>query len=61
MSKLRDYLFEQASKIERSRINGGRKNRLCGNFNMSFEAVEGALRLEDRTPLGKGDWLEAEY
>lgn len=28
---------------------------------VAFEAVEGALRLEDRTPLGKGDWLEAEY
>lgn len=45
VSKLRDYLFEQASQIERSRINGGRKNRLCGNFNMSFEAVEGEALL----------------
>ena len=41
VSALRNRLFEGASKIEYSRINGDRENRLPGNFNMSFEGVEG--------------------
>ena len=39
--KLRDRLFEGASKIEYSRINGSVEHRLPGNFSMSFEGVEG--------------------
>lgn len=38
---LRDRLFEGASKISHSRINGDRENRLPGNFSMCFEGVEG--------------------
>lgn len=39
--KLRDRLFEGASKISHSRINGDRDQRLPGNFSMCFEGVEG--------------------
>lgn len=38
---LRDRLFEGASKISHSRINGDREKRLPGNFSMCFEGVEG--------------------
>ncbi len=38
---LRDRLFEGASKISHSRINGDRECRLPGNFSMCFEGVEG--------------------
>lgn len=38
---LRDRLFEGASKISHSRINGDRENRLPGNFSMCFEGIEG--------------------
>ena len=38
---LRDRLFEGASKISHSRINGDREHRLPGNFSMCFEGVEG--------------------
>ena len=38
---LRDRLFEGASKISHSRINGCTKHRLPGNFSMCFEGVEG--------------------
>lgn len=38
---LRDRLFEGASKISHSRINGDRERRLPGNFSMCFEGVEG--------------------
>ncbi len=38
---LRDRLFEGASKISHSRINGDIENRLPGNFSMCFEGVEG--------------------
>lgn len=38
---LRDRLFEGASKISHSRINGDKENRLPGNFSMCFEGVEG--------------------
>lgn len=41
VSALRDRLFEGASKISHSRINGDTKNRLPGNFSMCFEGVEG--------------------
>lgn len=38
---LRDKLFEGASKISHSRINGDTEKRLPGNFSMCFEGVEG--------------------
>lgn len=38
---LRDRLFDGASKISHSRINGDREKRLPGNFSMCFEGVEG--------------------
>ncbi|MBQ6600198.1 MAG: cysteine desulfurase NifS [Clostridia bacterium] len=41
VTALRDRLFEGASKISHSRINGDRENRLPGNFSMCFEGVEG--------------------
>ncbi len=41
VSRLRDRLFEGASKISHSRINGDREKRLPGNFSMCFEGVEG--------------------
>lgn len=41
VSALRDRLFEGASKISHSRINGDREKRLPGNFSMCFEGVEG--------------------
>ena len=39
--ELRDRLFEGASKISHSRINGDKEQRLPGNFSMCFEGVEG--------------------
>lgn len=47
--KLRDRLIDGLLKIERSRINGDRINRLPGNVNMCFEGIEGEsllLRLD---------------
>lgn len=41
VAALRDKLFEGAGKISHSRINGDREKRLPGNFNMSFEGIEG--------------------
>ena len=41
VSALRDRLFEGASKITHSRINGDTVHRLPGNFSMCFEGVEG--------------------
>lgn len=41
VSALRDRLFEGASTISHSRINGDREKRLPGNFSMCFEGVEG--------------------
>ena len=38
---LRDRLFEGASKISHSRINGDSEKRLPGNFSMCFEGIEG--------------------
>lgn len=44
-SKLRNHFIQEASKISHSRLNGGLEHRLCGNINMSFEAVEGEALL----------------
>ncbi len=41
VAALRDRLFEGASKISHSRINGDREKRLPGNFSMCFEGIEG--------------------
>ncbi|MCM1365108.1 MAG: cysteine desulfurase NifS [Faecalibacterium sp.] len=41
VAALRDRLFEGASKISHSRINGDTEKRLPGNFSMCFEGVEG--------------------
>ena len=41
VSALRDRLFEGASKISHSRINGDTEHRLPGNFSMCFEGIEG--------------------
>ncbi|MBQ7295633.1 MAG: cysteine desulfurase NifS [Clostridia bacterium] len=41
VKSLRDRLFEGASKISHSRINGDKEKRLPGNFSMCFEGVEG--------------------
>ncbi len=41
ISKLRDILFEELSKIPHSKINGDKTSRLANNFNMSFEGIEG--------------------
>ena len=41
VSALRNKLFEGASKIAHSRINGDKEKRLPGNFSMCFEGVEG--------------------
>lgn len=39
--KICDYIINEALKIERSRLNGDRENRLSGNVNMCFEGIEG--------------------
>ncbi len=41
VTALRNRLFEGASKISHSRINGDTEKRLPGNFSMCFEGVEG--------------------
>lgn len=41
MSAIRDKIIDNALKIERSRVNGDRKNRLPGNVSLCFEGVEG--------------------
>ena len=41
VSALRDRFIDGALKIERSRVNGDRTNRLCGNANLCFEGIEG--------------------
>lgn len=40
-ARLRDKLFSELSKIPHSKINGDVNHRLPGNFNMSFEGIEG--------------------
>lgn len=39
--EIRDYLIDNALKIERSRVNGDRIHRLPGNVSLCFEGVEG--------------------
>lgn len=39
--KLRDKLIDSALKIDKSILNGDRKNRLPGNINMCFLGIEG--------------------
>ena len=41
MAKLRDKLIDGILKIKNVRLNGPRKNRLCNNVNVSFNAIEG--------------------
>lgn len=41
LTALRDRLIDGLLKIESSRLNGDRQNRLPGNVNISFEGVEG--------------------
>jgi cysteine desulfurase len=41
LTKIRDYIMDNALKIERSRVNGDRKNRLPGNVSLCFEGIEG--------------------
>ncbi|MFA9381214.1 MAG: cysteine desulfurase NifS [Acetanaerobacterium sp.] len=38
---LRDRLIGELLKIERTRLNGDREKRLCGNVNISVEGIEG--------------------
>ncbi len=45
LTKLRDRLIDGMLKIPASRLNGDSKKRLCGNVNVSFEAVEGEALL----------------
>lgn len=46
VSAMRDRLIDGIlSAVTRTRLNGGRDNRLCGNVNISFEAVEGEALL----------------
>jgi cysteine desulfurase len=50
-TKLRDYFFDEVSKIDDIRINGGLENRLPNNINFSIKGVEGeslVLLLDDR-------------
>ena len=41
VSKMRDRLIDGLLKMERTRLNGSRTDRLCGNVNISVEGVEG--------------------
>lgn len=41
VTALRNRFIDGALKIERSRLNGDRERRLCGNANLCFEGVEG--------------------
>lgn len=41
VTRLRNKFIDGALKIERSRLNGDKKNRLPGNANISFEGIEG--------------------
>ena len=41
LEKKRDFLINELLKIKRSRLNGDRIQRLPGNVNISFEAIEG--------------------
>ena len=41
VAMLRDYFIDKTLKINRSRLNGHRIERLPGNVNMCFEGIEG--------------------
>ncbi len=41
ISKLRDKLISELSKIPHSKINGDTESRLAGNVNICFEGIEG--------------------
>lgn len=41
VTRLRNKFIDGALKIERSRLNGDKQNRLPGNANISFEGIEG--------------------
>ena len=41
LTKIRNYFISEASKIEKSRLNGDKEKRLPGNVNMCFEGIEG--------------------
>ncbi len=41
LTRMRDKLITELSKIPHSILNGDSKNRLPGNFNMCFEGIEG--------------------
>lgn len=43
--KLRDIVIDSVLKIERTRLNGSRTQRLSGNVNISFEGIEGEALL----------------
>ena len=45
LSRIRDHIIDELLKIERSRVNGGRENRVPGNVSMCFEGVEGEALL----------------
>ena len=45
LSRIRDHIIDELSKIERSRVNGGREKRVPGNVSMCFEGVEGEALL----------------
>jgi len=41
MEELRDYFIDKVLKIEKVKLNGPRKNRLCNNINLTIDGVEG--------------------
>ena len=41
VSKLRDRLIDGILTLPRTRVNGDREKRLCGNVNVSIEGIEG--------------------
>lgn len=41
VTKMRNRLIDELLKIEHTRLNGDREQRLCGNCNISFVGVEG--------------------
>ncbi len=41
LTEIRDYIIENALKIERSRLNGDKDCRLPGNVSLCFEGIEG--------------------
>ena len=49
---LRDKLIDEILKIEHTRLNGDRENRLPGNVNISIEGIEGESLLLSLDMLG---------